>query len=55
MLRLLHPGEMKITILFTKSETVVFTLLAKRDVYKEFNIKRHYQTKHANAYDKLLC
>ncbi len=22
-------------------------------VYKEFNVKRRYQTKHANAYDKL--
>ncbi len=21
--------------------------------YKEFNVKRHYQTKHANAYDEL--
>ncbi len=22
-------------------------------IYKEFNVKRHYQTKHVNAYDKL--
>ncbi len=45
----------KLQYFFTENQNICVCLICKETVAvcKEFNVKRHYQTKHANANDKL--
>ena len=53
--RALFPGKVELQYFFTESNSNCVSLVCHEtvSVYKDYNVKRHYKTKHASTFDKL--